>query len=141
MFTITDLESSTLGFDKMHIDPTCHYLQAGHYGELDECEEHCREWAGFIPQIFSEAVTLAEDCEDVTLDTVAQLMSDVYGFGGFMYPMGGDVDSVTGVYSYPGEDDLFPLVDIRSHDLRVLVYPYGIVALTDGDRVKTARFD
>jgi len=126
---------------RLEPDPTHHYLQSGHYGGLDECEEHCREWAGLIPHIFAEAVMRAEDREDVTLDTVAQLMSDVYGFGGFMYPMGGDVDPVTGIYSYPGDDDLFPLVDIRSHNLRVLVYPYGIVALTDGDRVKTARFD
>ena len=78
---------------------------------------------------------------DVTLDTVAQAMNDVYGFGGFMYPMGGDVDPVTGVYSYVGDPDQFPLVDIRADGLRVLVYPYGIVALTDGDRTKVARFD
>jgi hypothetical protein len=126
---------------RLEADPQGHYISTGHYGGVDECEEHCKEWAGYIPHIFAEAVMLSEERGDVTLDTVAQAMTDVYGMGGFMYPMGGDVDPVTGVYSYPGEADLFPLVDIRSNDLRVLVYPYGIVALTDGDRVKTARFD
>lgn len=126
---------------RLEADPQGHYLSTGHYGGVDECEAHCKEWAGYIPHIFAEAVTLAEEGEGVTLDTVAQNMNDVYGFGGFMYPMGGDVDPVTGVYSYVGESDLFPLVDIRSHNLRVLVYPYGIVSLTDGDRTKTARFD
>jgi len=126
---------------RLEADPQGHYISTGHYGGVDECEEHCKEWAGYIPHIFAEAVMISDERGDVTLDTVAQAMNDVYGFGGFMYPMGGDVDPVTGVYSYAGEDDLFPLVDIRSHHLRVLVYPYGIVALTDGDRVKTARFD
>ena len=126
---------------RLEADPQGHYISTGHYGGVDECEEHCKEWAGYIPHIFAEAVMLSEERGEVTLDTVAQAMNDVYGMGGFMYPMGGDVDPVTGVYSYPGEADLFPLVDIRSHQLRVLVYPYGIVALTDGDRVKTARFD
>lgn len=126
---------------RLEADPQGHYISTGHYGGVDECEEHCKEWSGYIPHIFAEAVMLSDERGEVTLDTVAQAMNDVYGCGGFMYPMGGDVDPVTGVYSYPGDDDLFPLVDIRSHHLRVLVYPYGIVALTDGDRVKTARFD
>tara|TARA_R100001480_G_scaffold46235_1_gene59411 strand:+ start:2477 stop:2875 length:399 start_codon:yes stop_codon:yes gene_type:complete len=126
---------------RLEADPQGHYISTGHYGGVDECEEHCKEWAGYIPHIFAEAVMISDERGDVTLDTVAQAMNDVYGMGGFMYPMGGEVDPVTGVYSYPGESDLFPLVDIRSHQLRVLVYPYGIVALTDGDCVKTARFD
>ncbi len=126
---------------RLEADPQGHYISTGHYGGVEECEEHCKEWAGYIPHIFAEAVMLSDERGEVTLDTVAQAMNDVYGMGGFMYPMGGDVDPVTGVYSYVGESDLFPLVDIRSHHLRVLVYPYGIVALTDGDRVKTARFD
>jgi len=126
---------------RLEADPQGHYISTGHYGGIDECEEHCKEWAGYIPHIFAEALMISEERGQVTLDTVAQAMNDVYGMGGFMYPMGGDVDPVTGVYSYVGESDLFPLVDIRSNGLRVLVYPYGIVALTDGDRVKTARFD
>jgi hypothetical protein len=126
---------------RLDADPTGHYISAGHYGGVDETEEFCKEWSGYIPHIFAESIALANEHGEVTLDTVAQAMNDIYGMGGFMYPMGGDVDPVTGVYSYPGDADLFPLVDIRSNGLRVLVYPYGIVALTDGDRVKTARFD
>jgi hypothetical protein len=126
---------------RLEPDPVGHYLASGHYGGIDECHDHCTEWAGYIPHIFAEAMRVAYERGDVTLDTVAQAMNDVYGFGGFMYPMGGDVDPVTGVYSYVGDPDQFPLVDIRADDLRVLVYPYGIVALTDGDRTKVARFD
>ena len=122
-------------------DPTGHYIKTGHYGGVDETEEQCWDWTGNIPNIFVEALTLADDRGKLTLDTVAQAMNDIYGMGGFSYPMGGAVDPVTGVYSYPGDSDLFPLVDIRTHGLRLLVYPYGIVALTDGDRTKTARFD
>ena len=128
-------------FDRLDADPTGHYINTGHYGGVDETLATCIDWTGIIPLHFANALTLADERGEVTLDTVAQAMNDVYGMGGFMYPMGGDIDPVTGVYSYPGEADLFPLVDIRSNDLRVLVYPYGIVALTDGDRVKTARFD
>lgn len=128
-------------FDRLDADPTGHYLATGHYGGIDECHDHCTEWAGYIPLHFANALTLADERGDVTLDTVAQAMNDVYGFGGFMYPMGGNVDPVTGVYSYVGDPDQFPLVDIRADELRVLVYPYGIVALTDGDRTKVARFD
>ena len=126
---------------RLEPDPVGHYISTGHYGGIDECEQHCKEWAGYIPHIFAEAVMLSDERGDVSLDAVAQSMNDVYGFGGFSYPMGGDVDSVSGVYSYPGDPDQFPLVDIRTHGLRLLVYPYGIVALTDGDRTKTARFD
>ena len=138
----------TLGIKKMREllyrlepDPVGHYISTGHYGGIDECEQHCKDWAGYIPHIFAEAVMLSDERGDVSLDAVAQSMDDVYGFGGFSYPMGGNVDPVSGVYSYPGDPDQFPLVDIRTHGLRLLVYPYGIVALTDGDRTKTARFD
>ena len=126
---------------RLEPDPVGHYISTGHYGGIDECEQHCKDWAGYIPHIFAEAVMLSDERGDVSLDAVAQSMDDVYGFGGFSYPMGGNVDPVSGVYSYPGDPDQFPLVDIRTHGLRLLVYPYGIVALTDGDRTKTARFD
>ena len=128
-------------FDILDADPTGHYINTGTYGGVDETLATCIFWTGAIPLHFANALKLADERGEVTLDTVAQAMNDVYGMGGFMYPMGGDVDPVTGVYSYVGDPDLFPLVDIRSDGLRVLVYPYGIVALTDGDRVKPARFD
>lgn len=134
-------EAVACGVDSIEPDPTAYYISTGHYGGLDETAAHCLDWSGAIPQIFGIALDVAAEQGEVTLDTVAQAMNDVYGFGGFMYPMGGDVDPVTGVYSYVGDPDQFPLVDIRADGLRVLVYPYGIVALTDGDRTKIARFD
>ena len=76
---------------RLDADPTGHYISMGHYGGVDETEEHCKEWAGYIPHIFAESIALANERGDVTLDTVAQAMNDVYGMGGFMYPRGGAV--------------------------------------------------
>jgi hypothetical protein len=69
---------------RLEPDPVGHYISTGHYGGIEECEEHCKEWAGYIPHIFAEAVMLSDERGDVSLDAVAQSMDDVYGFGVFV---------------------------------------------------------
>jgi hypothetical protein len=67
-------------------------------------------------------------------------MSELYQFGGFAYPMGGEV-TPEGVYTYEGDEDLHPLGEMVGEGLTLRVYPYAITALSDGERTITGRFD
>ena len=97
--------------------------------------------AGIIPHFFATALERAHVREESpTLERIADYMSDVYGFGGFAYPMGGEV-SPEGVYQYAGEPELAPIATISGEGLRLYVYEYGITALTNGERTITGRFD
>jgi len=104
-------------------------------------ESLLQEAAGIIPHFFATALERAHVREEApTLGRVSDYMSDIYGFGGFAYPMGGDV-SEDGVYQYAGEPDLPPVAAMSGEGLRLYVYEYGITALTDGERTVTGRFD
>lgn len=114
-------------------DPTGSFPHAG----ADMIEQA----AGIIPHFFATALERAHVREESpTLELIADYMSDVYGFGGFAYPLGGEV-SPEGVYSYAGDPDLPPIATISGEGLRLYVYEYGITALTNGDRTITGRFD
>lgn len=99
------------------------------------------EAAGIIPHFFATALERAHVRDETpTLGLVSDYMSDIYGFGGFSYPMGGKI-TPEGVYKYPDDPDLPPIVTIAGEGLRLYVYEYGVTALTDGDRTITGRFD
>jgi hypothetical protein len=99
------------------------------------------EHGGLIPSFFVTAFERLHVNEQApSLDNVAQAMDDIYRFGGFCYPLGGSVDP-DGVYTYPQDPDLYPLLKMTCEGLTLYVYEYGIVALTDGARTLTARFD
>ncbi|MEY2908797.1 MAG: hypothetical protein RLZZ602_1320 [Pseudomonadota bacterium] len=118
-----------------NLDPTGHYQREG--AQVDRLAEA----AGIIPHFFASALERAHHNEQApTLGTIGDIMSELYGFGGFVYAMGGTVTE-DGVYQYEGDDDLYPYGEITGEGLTLRVYPYAITALTDGQRTITGRFD
>lgn len=97
-----------------------------------------RDWLGIIPEFFIHATSEAD-----TLESVANAMDAIYGFGEFQYPFSGTVDS-DGVYRAPEDEplDAWAAIDYRD-SLRLYFYPYSIVALVDLDtrESKIGRFD
>ena len=56
------------------------------------------------------------------------------------YPMGGEIDK-EGIYHYPEDPDLYPLVKmVRGEDI-IYQYDYGIVAVITPDKVTIIRMD
>lgn len=101
--------------------------------------EVTREYLGIIPEFFMEAVQYGGD----TLDTVADAMDLIYGYGGFRHPFSGTVTD-TGVYTTPDDPDLQPYATISYLDrFTMYCYPYAITAIRDNDtgETKIGRFD
>ena len=101
--------------------------------------EVTREYLGIIPEFFMEAVQYGGD----TLDTVADAMDLIYGYGGFRFPFSGTVTD-TGVYTTPDDPDLQPYATISYLDrFTMYCYPYAITAIRDNDTgdTKIGRFD
>jgi len=106
------------------------------------------EACGIVPDFFcaacAEASAAAGD-EDITLDDICKGMDVLYGFGGFEYPMGGQVDHQGVLISNHDDDaDLHPLARF-GFEGRVFCYVYdcGIVAVRVGldGPYRIARFD
>jgi hypothetical protein len=83
------------------------------------------EHMGFIPKFIMQAL----DRPDTSL---AQGMLDAYGFGS--PPMTGGVVKEDGVYSYPEDPDLHPLVKLVTERGTVYVYQYGIVSILETNK-------
>jgi hypothetical protein len=105
----------------------------------DLTAEYATYLLGSIPQ------WLAAYIDTPTPAPLAEFMLECYGYGGS--PMGGTV-SEAGVYSYPEDPDLYPLVSITLDDKTVLFYLYSITTVIEdnnapptGDNVTTYRFD
>ena len=63
---------------------------------------------------------------------IKQAMTELYGFGKLYEMKGGEVTD-KGVYKYPDDPDLYPIVTIkRDHEI-MHQYPYGIVAFEQDD--------
>ena len=109
-------------------------------------EESLRASCGVIPDYFERALSV---CEKLDIETLAVIMDDLYGYGGFAaYPLKGELNA-NGLYSSEFEDDpdLPPYVALTSVDparcdVECFVYPYGFVGLRDSHgTTKIARFD
>ena len=90
--------------------------------------------AGYIPHIIAEAVAEASSANDFM-----SCVEAAYG-----YPMrdinGGLI--VNKIYTYPDEEDLFPLVQIGTpFDITVFVYTYSIVGFVMEDHQVIVRMD
>jgi len=98
-----------------------------------------REHLGLVPEFFLQALHYGGD----TLQTVADAMDSIYGYGGFRFPFDGTVTD-TGVYTTPEDPDLTPYATITYLDKYTLYcYPYAITAIRDNDtgETKIGRFD
>ena len=109
-------------------------------------DEHLEEACGIIPDFFERALSVDEFAG---IETLAGVMDDLYGFGGFeQYPLNGEVTAGgTYISEYNDDEDLEPLIAFASLDparcdVEMFVYPYGIVGLRDSaGATKIARFD
>tara|TARA_R110002033_G_scaffold24235_2_gene56678 strand:+ start:147 stop:533 length:387 start_codon:yes stop_codon:yes gene_type:complete len=88
---------------------------------------------------------IANYIDTPTAEPLSEFMLHSYGFGGA--PMGGTVNDA-GVYSYPEDPDLYPLVSLTVEDKTVLLYAYSITTIIEdntapleADNVTTYRFD
>ena len=106
-----------------------------HYPEVT------REYLGILPEFFIQATRALG--EDHTLDSLAEAMDEVYGYGGFQYPFGGTVAD-SGAYQSLEDPDLQPYATISYLDrFTMYCYPYAITAIRDNDTGETriGRFD
>lgn len=75
-----------------------------------------------------------------TQDEYIQHCLACYGFGS--YPMTGGEVKPDGMYSYPDDPDMPPLISWRlPGGVMFYQYPYGIVAFTDSAETYVARWD
>jgi len=103
--------------------------------------EITREYLGVLPEFFIHATQKLD--EYATVDHIATLMDEIYGFGGFQYPFGGTVADC-GAYKSPEDPDLQPYATISYLDrFTMYCYPYAITAIRDNDtgETKIGRFD
>lgn len=100
-----------------------------------------QEYLGILPEFFIHATQKLS--EYATLDHIAQVMDDLYQFGGFRYPFSGTV-AESGAYQSPDDPDLQPYATIGYLDrFTMYCYPYAITAIRDNDtgETKIGRFD
>lgn len=124
MFKMTDDRNNTLvmGF----VDPLDKYPKASQEALMEAC--------GFIPYFVADAA------EDSTAAAALNTMEGVYGFPAM--PMTGGEVSVEGVYSYPEDPDLYPLVAMATEGgVEVLVYRHAIVVVRDEKETFVTRMD
>lgn len=62
-------------------------------------------------------------------DELFEYLEGCYGFP--TGEMDGTIDLKTGVYSYNGDPDLYPIAQVNTTEATVLVYAYGIVGIID----------
>lgn len=99
----------------------------GEYGDLKP--EDLAESCGYIPFFLH-----AQDERDAKTQMVER-----YGFGSFP-SSGGTVDS-RGVYSYPEDPDLYPVMETSLRGEIVRIYPYAFVSITNDKGTYMTRMD
>jgi len=101
---------------QINIDPT------GNYRLFGNTEHELMEACGLIP------MWVREWSASPTQRTLKEYLSDAYGFG--LYEMtGGQIDPETGIYSYPEDPELKPLMSIDTDEGVLYIYEYAIVAI------------
>lgn len=124
-------EIEILGDIKFKPDPTGHYRKSTSdilYG------------AGLIPYFILEAA------EEATVEAVCNVMMESYGFGVFGWSMLDDyddpVDSNYVMTLEPEDGKLHPLgIFTLTSGIEVVLYPYALVMVTNGEEFKLTRMD
>ena len=127
-------------------DPRKAYDQLYNFDDQDDKERWLEEACGIIPDFFERALSVDPF---VDIDSIAETMDKLYGFGGFQqYPLDGEVNAQgTYVSEYNDDPHLEPYIAFTSLDpsrtnVEMFVYPYGFVGLRDSHgATKIARFD
>jgi hypothetical protein len=101
----------------------------GKYDHMDETTFH--NVIGWIPGWVFNAEFYDAPVKDA--------LTEQYGFGE-LNSMNGKLDE-DGVYTYPEDPDLYPLIKMTRGDETVFQYPYGIVAIRNADGDFITRMD
>ena len=109
--------------------------------KLDPLGAHRRR---FLPQVVVECAGLLPHFIDAEDDArvEAQLERGYQASAGCSpWPLGGTIEP-SGAYRYPGDPDLFPLMEAQVGQETVRIYLYGIMTITEGnDLTFAARLD
>ena len=113
------------------LDPT------GHFSGRNVPPKKLVEALGIVPYFVLSA---AEDAQEPTARAVLDIMAEAYGF--YLGDMEGGTVDAEGVYSYPEDPDLYPLIKWTvGEKVDVFMYPYAIVAVRDGTNTIITRMD
>ena len=112
-----------------HLDPTNH-----HEGVPDS---RLIEALGIVPSFVAYA---AVEHTEATARAILDAMAEAYGF--YMGDMEGGTVDAEGVYQYPDDPPLYPLVRWKlDDDVTVYMYQFAIVAVQDKDNTIITRMD
>ena len=115
------------------VDPT------GYFETKGATKPRLIEALGIVPAFVAEAATHGTPSE-ATPRSVLDDMAKAYGF--YMGDMEGGVVTPEGIYQYPEDPDLHPLIQWTLDDSVVIyMYEHAIIALTDGERTIITRMD
>jgi hypothetical protein len=110
------------------VDPTSHFKGVP--------QSRLVEALGIVPSFVAYA---AVEAPEVTARAVLDAMAEAYGF--YMGDMEGGTVDAEGVYQYPDDPPLYPLVRWKLDDVTVYMYQYAIVAVQDKDTTIVTRMD
>jgi len=117
---------------KVTLDPTKEFTSVP--------QERLVDALGFIPEFVVAAFELFPEGDSA--EDVYNAMVKVYRYGDyrFLSTNGGEVDS-EGVYRYPEDPDLHPLVCFEQGDVKVFVYQHAIISVRDSRDTIVSRMD
>lgn len=75
----------------------------------------------------------------IQADDAIEKMCSFYIYG--TYEMKGHSKIENGVYNYPGDPKMYPIVTVASDTASVYIYEHAIVAIVQGDRQYVTRMD
>jgi len=111
------------------VDPTGQYKNVARHRLVDAL--------GIVPSFVSYA---AVEATEPTARAVLDAMAEAYGF--YMGDMEGGTVDAEGVYQYPDDPPLYPLVRWKlDDDVTVYMYQFAIVAVQDKDTTIITRMD
>ena len=110
------------------VDPTGQYKKVPKQRLVDAL--------GIVPSFVSYA---AVEAPEATARAVLDAMAEAYGF--YMGDMEGGTVDAEGVYQYPDDPPLYPLVRWTLDNVTVYMYQFAIVAVQDEDTTIVTRMD
>lgn len=111
---------------------------SGYYASLPDVKQvRMLAACGLLPYFFASAVAGGAK----GAERVLKAMENHYGFPApTIKKRGMEVDD-EGIYRYPGDDPLHPLLMMRAEGVTFYVYPHAILALQDSSSTLVTRMD
>lgn len=123
---------------RISLDPTGHYTDGLADSKREAMERRLVMALGIVPQFVLEAVEKLE--APLTVESFYKALCSEYQY--YLGPMEGGTVDASGVYQYPEDPDLYPLVSWEvGEGVTTYMYQYAIVAVTDGTTTLITRMD